>query len=111
MERRKWPPDCQMNVCSHSKSALCRHPVFHLCRQVLNKTNTLAGTPEYLAPEMIDYPHEHDLAVDWWALGVMVYAARLPAVGSNGKGSGWQTLLQAHGTRKPAASLASSESS
>ncbi|CAJ1387705.1 unnamed protein product [Effrenium voratum] len=42
-------------------------------RFVLNKTNTLAGTPEYMAPEIIDYPHTHDRAVDWWALGVLTY--------------------------------------
>lgn len=54
----------------HGYAKLCD---MGFARFVLNKTNTLAGTPEYLAPEMIDYPHDHDLAVDWWALGVMVY--------------------------------------
>lgn len=42
-------------------------------RFVLGKTNTLAGTPDYMAPEMIDFPHTHDTGVDWWALGVLMY--------------------------------------
>jgi len=42
-------------------------------RFVLGKTNTLAGTPDYMAPEMIDFPHAHDSGVDWWCLGVLVY--------------------------------------
>ena len=40
------------------------------------KENDLAqsycGTPEYLAPEMVDYSG-HDKNVDWWALGVLMY--------------------------------------
>lgn len=42
-------------------------------RFVLGKTNTLAGTPDYMSPELIDFPHAHNQSVDWWALGCLTY--------------------------------------
>ena len=42
-------------------------------RFILGKSNTLLGTPAYMAPEMIDPPHAHDTVVDWWALGVFTF--------------------------------------
>lgn len=42
-------------------------------RFVLSKTNTLVGTPDYMAPEVIDFPHTHNRCVDWWALGVLTF--------------------------------------
>jgi len=40
---------------------------------VVDKSHTLLGTPEYMAPEMIDPPHAHDGMVDWWSLGVLTF--------------------------------------
>lgn len=49
-------------------------------------TYTFLGTPEYIAPEILDTELGHTFGVDWWAFGVMCFemlAGKPPFVGED----------------------------
>lgn len=50
----------------------CKICDFGFAKRIVDRTWTLCGTPEYLAPELIR-SKGHGKGVDWWALGILVY--------------------------------------
>jgi serine/threonine protein kinase len=45
---------------------------FGFAKIIKDKSYTMCGTPEYLAPEII-MSKGHGIAVDWWSFGILTY--------------------------------------
>lgn len=54
------------------KQGFCKVVDFGFAKIVKDRTFTLCGTPEYLAPELV-LGKGHNKGVDYWAIGVLIY--------------------------------------
>ncbi|XP_060737207.1 protein kinase C epsilon type-like [Tachysurus vachellii] len=68
----------------------CKLADFGLCKKDIldgKTTNTLCGTPQYMAPEIL-MKYKYGASVDWWCLGVIMYEMMVgypPFIASNEK--------------------------
>eukprot|EP00812_Abedinium_dasypus_P009454 NODE_3142_length_824_cov_313.612484.p1 GENE.NODE_3142_length_824_cov_313.612484~~NODE_3142_length_824_cov_313.612484.p1 ORF type:complete len:245 (-),score=65.60 NODE_3142_length_824_cov_313.612484:72-806(-) len=51
---------------------LCKLTDLGLSKFVIGMTNTICGTAEYLAPEVVSRKYYNE-AVDWWQIGILVW--------------------------------------
>ena len=59
------------NILIHSNGHI-KITDFGLSKQTDGTTYTMAGTPEYLAPEILE-DRGHTKAIDWWGVGILLY--------------------------------------
>jgi protein kinase X len=45
---------------------------FGSAKKIIDRSYSLCGTPNYLAPEII-MGYGHNKGVDWWALGILIF--------------------------------------
>ena len=60
------------NILISNKNGYIKLCDFQLSKIIEDRTYTMCGTPEYLAPEII-LNKGYGLSVDWWAFGVLLY--------------------------------------